>query len=335
MNLTTIAAACVAATTTIAGAQTMPKAPDFLKKGDTIAVMSLASTPKSEYVDATTNVLKQWGFNVVVSPLALAKEKLYAGTADQRTAELLKYLRDPKVKAIFSSRGGYGSAQILSRISPDTLAKYPKWIIGYSDITSIHSAQLCAGNMSIHASMGSKMLSGGPENEINIMLLNTLKGKLPKYKVPGHEYNLPGKAHGIIMGGNLSLIDKIAGSRRYDCLHEDNIPKDIILFIEDVGEDFFGVNGMLDHLYLSGAMKNVRGLIVGRFTDYKPVSEYKDMNELIIETVTALNKVYGYDFPICFDFPVGHDEEWNYPIVEGHKVTLNVTKHKVTLTYDK
>lgn len=319
-------------TAATAGAQTMPVAPEFLKKGDKIVIMSLASTPVKANVEGAAQVLREWGFNAEVSEMTLNCYHMYAGHPDARTQEFLKYLRDPEVKAIISSRGGYGSSQLLARISPDTLAKYPKWIVGYSDITAMHSAQLCAGNMSIHASMASALKDGGAEDEKNLMLKNTLMGKLPTYKVPTHEYNRVGMASGILMGGNLAVLSKIAGSKDYDCLDRHNLEgKDIILFLEDVGESFERVNAMIDQLYLKGVMQHVKGVIIGRFTDYKTRWNYSNMNDLIHDTFTDM----GLDIPICYDFPVSHDESWNYPLVEGHLVTLTVGKDGVKLEYSK
>lgn len=318
-------------TTATAVAQKMPVAPEFLKKGDKVVIMSPASTPVKAKVEGAAQTLRNWGFNVEVSEMTLDRYHMYAGHPDARIQEFLKYLRDPQVKAIISSRGGYGSSQLLARISPDTLAKYPKWIVGYSDITALHSAQLCAGNMSIHACMASA-LCNGTDDKINLMLKHTLMGELPTHTVPTHKYNIEGTATGILMGGNLAVLSKIAGSKDYDCIDRHNLEgKDIILFLEDVGESFERVNAMLDQLYIKGVMQHVKGVIIGRFTDYKPRWDYKDMNDMIHDTFTDM----GLNVPICYDFPVSHDESWNYPLVEGHPVTLTVGKHNVILEYNK
>ncbi|MBQ0119812.1 MAG: LD-carboxypeptidase [Bacteroidales bacterium] len=316
-------------TTATAGAQTLPQAPEFLKKGDKVVIMSPASTPVKAKVDGAAQTLRDWGFKVEVSKMTLNRHHMYAGHPDARTEEFLKYLRDPEVKAIISSRGGYGSSQLLARITPDTLAKYPKWIVGYSDISALHSAQLCAGNMSLHACMAAA-LCNGTDDQINLYLKNALMGHLPTYSVPGHKYNQSGTASGILMGGNLAVLSKIAGSKDFDCLDRDNLEgKDIILFLEDVGESFERVNAMLDQLYIKGVMKHVKGVIIGRFTDYKPRWDYKDMNDMIHDTFTDM----GLDVPVCYDFPVSHDESWNYPMIEGHPVTLAVDKDGVTLSF--
>lgn len=310
----------------------MPQAPDYLKQGDKVVIMSPASTPVKAKVESAAQVLRQWGFKVEVSDATLDRYHMYAGHPDKRTEELLKYLRDPEVKAIIASRGGYGSSQLLCRIPADTLAKYPKWIVGYSDISALHSAQLCAGNMSIHASMSSALHAGGADGAINLMLRDALTGNLKGHTVPTHKYNIQGTAKGILMGGNLAVLSKIAGSKDFDCLDRYNLEgKDIILFMEDVGESFERVNNMIDQLYLKGVMQHVKGVIVGRFTDYKTRWDYKDMNDMIHDTFTDM----GLDIPVCYDFPVSHDETWNYPMIEGHPVTLTVGKDNVSLTFDR
>lgn len=313
------------------GASALPQAPAFLKAGDKVAIMSPASTPVRASVEGAARVLTEWGFNVEVSASTFDRYHLYAGHPDARAEELLRYLRDPEVKAILASRGGYGSSQLLCRIGADVFRDNPKWIVGYSDISALHSAQLCAGNMSIHACMNGALARGGADDAINLMLRDALTGNLTGHTVPGHRYNTPGTASGILVGGNMYVLSQIAGSREYDCLDRDNMQgKDIILFIEDVGENFERVNSMLSRLHLNGVLHSVKGLILGRFTDYKARWGYSDMNDLLHDTLAGM----GLDIPVCYDFPVSHDESWNYPMIEGHPVTLKVAMDKVTLTFD-
>ncbi len=324
--VTLIAAVLTAAA---AWAWDMPKAPAFLHPGDRIALISLGSTPQNNNPALAAATLRKWGFDVVVGRHALDRHRCYAGTARERADDLLRALRDPRVKAIVSTRGGYGTSQVLEYVPLDTLRKYPKWIVGYSDITAMHSAQVCAGNMSLHANMGGALGEFGPDNAINLMLRDILMGQLPAYEVPGNRHNLPGTAHGVLVGGNMAVFSNIAGSQDYDFLDRDQIRgRDIILFFEDVSENMARVNSMLSQLKLKGVISQVKAVIVGRFTDYKPAYGYADMNEMLSEYLQ------GYDIPICYDFPVSHDETWNYPMIEGCPVTLNVTTSKVTLTYD-
>lgn len=312
-------------------AQQMPVAPQFLKPGDKVAILSPASTPKKAYVDAGVATLKQWGYVPVVGEHVLDNCHGYAGTPQQRLDDLMQALRDPSVKAILCTRGGYGSAMMLGLIHPDTLAKYPKWIIGYSDITSLHSAQVRAGNMSLHANMCGNLADKEADKTIQGYLRDILRGKLPTYRVPAHPFNQPGTAQGILLGGNMAVFSvNFSGSDQWDFLDRDYIAdRDIILFFEDVGESMPRVASMLTQLLLKGTLGQVRGIIVGRFTDYKPQNGYTDMNDMLHDLLTS----YGLDIPICYDFPASHDESWNYPLIEGHPVTLDVTDDGVTLSF--
>ncbi len=312
-------------------AQQMPVAPQFLKPGDKVAILSPASTPKKAYVDAGVATLKQWGYAPVVGEHVLDNCHGYAGTPQQRLDDLMQALRDPSVKAILCTRGGYGSAMMLGLIHPDTLAKYPKWIIGYSDITSLHSAQVRAGNMSLHANMCGNLADKEADKTIQGYLRDILRGKLPTYRVPAHPFNQPGTAQGILLGGNMAVFSvNFSGSAQWDFLDRDYIQsRNIILFFEDVGESMPRVASMLTQLRLKGTLGQVRGIIIGRFTDYKPQNGYTDMNDMLHDLLTS----YGLDIPICYDFPASHDESWNYPLIEGHPVTLDVTDDGVTLRF--
>ena len=301
--------------------------PPFLKVGDTIAVLSLSSTPKPGVVEGGVAALRQWGFNVVVGEHAQDEWRTFAGTPEQRRDDLLKALRDPSVKAILSSRGGYGSANVLALIPLDTLSKYPKWIIGYSDITGYLSAELCAGNMSLHANMCGRLANTGGVDQESRWLHGILLGKLPSYSVPGHTFNHTGKATGILLGGNMSVYGDLAGSP-YDFLVPEILDThDVIIFIEDVGENIAHLDRMLQHLRLRGILDKVQAVIVGRFDDCPPSRGYASTLEMVHDYLK------DYDIPVCYDFPVGHDENWNYPLIVGCPVELNVGMDKVSLKF--
>lgn len=307
--------------------------PEALKPGDKIAILSMASVPKPEYAKAGVKVLKEWGYTPVLAPNLGKQHGSFAGTPAQRRDDLLWALRNPEIKAIMSTRGGYGSIQQLQEIPLDTLAKYPKWIIGYSDITSIHSAMVNAGVMSIHAHMCgylyerevAKLFSDNPNkpDSCSLALRNILAGGVPHYKVPAHKYNHVGKAKGMLVGGNMSVFCGMIGSE-YDFLKNDNI----ILFFEDVSESTSSINRMIQQMKILGILDKVKGIIVGQFTDYSPNSDFKKMEDMLNQ------ELKGYNIPIAFNFPVGHVDE-NYPMIEGANVTLNVTRAGVTLSFDK
>ena len=302
--------------------------PAALKPGDKIAIISPASTPGDDNPEKAAATLRAWGFEPVIGQHVLTRCHAYAGTIDERCADLRWALNDPEIKAIVCTRGGYGSAMLLDPLTHADFKRHPKWIVGYSDITALHSAMVCSGVMSLHANMGGALGGKGAEDNINLMLRDVLMGKLPSYTVPAHPLNKMGTARGIVLGGNMAVFTNIGGSREWDFLDRDNIKgKDIILFFEDVSESMPRVNSMLQQLRLKGVLDHVKGIIVGRFTDYKPSHDWTDMNEVLAET---LNK---YNIPICYDFPASHDEEWNYPMIEGCQAELDVKPQGVTLRF--
>jgi len=306
-----------------------PKAPEFLEVGDKIAVISPSSVPgKLNIIDSAKRVLEGWGFSTVEGKYARTNYRTFAGTAEQRCSDLLWALRDPSVKAIICTRGGYGSANVLTMLPIDTLKKYPKWIVGYSDVTGYLSAEVRAGNMSIHGNMCGHLADTGGTDQSSLWLRDMLMGKMPRYEVPGNVLNHPGKASGILVGGNMCVYGDIADTP-YDFLDHKFIDnKDIVLFIEEVGEPFSRIDRMFQHLILRGVMDKIKALIVGRFDDCKPSRGYNNVWEMIEEYAGS------YNIPVCYDFPVGHDENWNYPLMEGCPVTLNVAKERVTLEFN-
>ena len=323
-----IALITIMATMTALAGGKKPVMPAPLKPGDKIAIISPASTPGDQNPELAAATLRAWGFNPVIGPHALSKYKnMYAGTIEERCADLRWALNDPDIKAIVCTRGGYGSAMLLGPMTHKDFNRQPKWIIGYSDITALHSAMVCSGVMSLHANMGGALGSKGANDSINLILRDVLLGKLPTFSAPAHPLNKLGTAKGLVIGGNMSVFTNIGGSKEWDFLDRNNIKgKDIILFFEDVSESMQRVNSMLQQLRLKGVLSHVKGIIVGRFTDYKPSEDY-DMYQMLSETLN------GYGIPVCYDFPASHDEEWNDPIIEGCPATLNITLEGVTLQF--
>lgn len=301
--------------------------PRFLKPGDKVAIISPSSCPDSAVIDTGAATLRRWGFEPVVGRHVLDNYRTYAGTLEARKSDLLWALQDPSIKAVVCSRGGQGFAQLLCEIPLKTFRKQCKWVVGFSDITAFLSAQVCAGNMAIHANMCSSFDRNGVSDSANNALRLLLLGKMPSYVLPPHIYNRPGEATGILVGGNMSVYGGLAGSD-YDFLKT----KDIVLFIEDVGEGFYSVDRMFHLLKVRGVLDRVRGLIVGRFNDYKDSDGlgYKDMYQMLDEHLSR----YNLHVPVCFGFPVGHGEKnVNYPLVEGSPVTLKVSSQGTVLSF--
>ena len=290
--------------------------PTPLKTGDTIAVISPSSVPDSATVAKGCATLRSWGYVPVVGAHALSSYHGFAGTADERATDLLWALRNPSIKAIICSRGGDGAVQVLQRIPLNEFRNHPKWIMGFSDVTALHSAEVAAGVMSIHSSMCDGIAMRGERDSVNMILRKLLQGELPTYQAPAHPLNQQGEATGILVGGNFSVFCGLAGSE-YDFLNRAD--EGLILFIEDTDESMTKVDRMLHQLEIRGVLSKLNGIIVGHFSKYKsPENGFADMYEMLHEYLQH------YQIPVCYDFPVGHHSGKNYPMVEGCKVNLKV-----------
>ena len=294
--------------------------PSPLTKGDKIAIISPASHILPDYVDGACNAIAQMGFQPVVSTHCKGQCGGYSGTIEQRLADFLEALHNPEVKAILCSRGGYGVVHLLEYLSADDIAENAKWLIGFSDISALHAAMVASGVASIHASMAKHLTQFGVDDEATVALFNILQGKLPTYQTPSHAFNKPGTATGTLTGGNMAVLCGLLDTD-FDLLSRGDI-----LFIEDVGEEVYKIERMLYNLRLSGVLPMIKGLIVGRFTDYRNPDGNGDSMEQMVKRM-----VEPYDIPVAFDFPVEHVDE-NMPLIEGAQVTLTVAD-TVTLQF--
>lgn len=299
--------------------------PQALKTGDTIAVISPSSSPDSMTVVKGCAALREWGYVPVVGPNALKDYHGFAGTADERAADLLWALRDSTIKAIMCSRGGDGAVQVLCRIPLEEFACHPKWVVGFSDVTALHSAEMAAGVMSIHGSMCDGISAKGERDSVNAIIQRLLEGQLPAYLVPSHPLNQFGEATGILVGGNLSVFSGLAGSD-YDFLNRAD--EGLVLFMEDTHESMSKVDRLLHQIEIRGILPKLKGIIVGHFSKYKsPESGFADMYEMLHEYLQH------YDIPVCYDFPAGHHSRYNFPMVVGCRVKLNVGKNNTRIEF--
>lgn len=295
----------------------------ILHEGDTIAIISPSSSTDTTTINGGIRTLERWGYHCVVGPNALNDYHGFAGTIDERLSDLLWALREPSVKAVMCSRGGDGAAHLLARLSLDTLRQYPKTIIGFSDVTALLCAEARAGVKGIHGSMCWALKTYEGNDTISQTLRRMLQGELPTYQVAPHPLDIKGRAEGIVVGGNLSVYNDLAGSD-FDPLLLD----DIILFMEDTGEGMSKVDRMLHNVEIRGLLPHLRGIIVGQFNKYKhPENGFQDMYQMLHEYM----KHYG--IPVCFDFPVGHAHLRNFPLLTGARATLEVTPEGTTLSY--
>ena len=299
--------------------------PQVLKLGDRIAIISPSSTPDTAVVEKGCETLRAWGYEPVVGNHVLSQYHGFAGTTEERTADLLWALRDTTIRAILCSRGGDGAVQLLPHIPLGEFKSNPKWFLGFSDATALHSTWVSAGVMSLHSTM-CEGISSRPADDVGIIALRgVLEGKMPCYQVPHHPLDQNGVAEGRLVGGNLSVLCGVAGSD-YDCLRL--IDEGQILFIEDTGEEISKVDRMLHLLEVRGVLARLRGIIVGQFSRYKaPENDFEDMNAMLHEYLQHLS------IPICYDFPSGHHSGQNLPLIMGSHVRLTVNENETTLEF--
>lgn len=300
----------------------MIKIPPYLQKGDTIGIVCPAGFMMAEKAQTCVDTLRQWGYQVKLGKTVGGDSQTYfSGTDEERLNDFQQMLDDDEVKAVLCGRGGYGMGRIIDKIDFKKFKKQPKWVIGYSDITVLHSHLYSNYYISsLHSPMAGAFNEEGYKNEFVLSLKNALEGKKIKYSCPAHEFNKKGEAVGELVGGNLALLSHLVGTG------SDLKTRGRILFIEDVGEQLYNIDRMMHQLKRSGKLAKLAGLIVGGFTDTQNTERpfgktaYEIINELISE----------YNYPVCFDFPVSHSDR-NYALKMGVGYKLKVTKSKVTL----
>ena len=294
--------------------------PTYLRKGDTVAITCPAKKLPRDINDAV-RLIESWGLNVVLGETVFAEDNQYAGDDELRSKDFQRFLDDPNVKAIFAARGGYGTIRIIDKINFESFAQQPKWIIGFSDITVLHShiyalfkVQTIHGQMPLTIPDGTK-----PSLET---LRKALFNESFDYQYESLAVNKTGEATGILIGGNLTLLIAMMGSVSDIDYHGK------ILFLEDVGEYLYSIDRMMWILKRSGKLSQIKGLIIGSFTELKDneIAFGKTAVEIISEHVS------GYSYPVCFDFPAGHIED-NHALILGKTVNLKAVQQKVHLTY--
>ena len=300
----------------------MIKIPPYLQKGDTIGIVCPAGYMAAEKAQTCINTLQEWGYQVKVGKTVGGESQTYfSGTDEERLNDFQQMLDDDEVKAVLCGRGGYGTSRIIDQLDFKKFSKQPKWIIGYSDITVLHSHLYSNYYISsLHAPMAGAFNEEGHKNEYVLSLKNALEGKKIKYSIPVHEFNRKGEAIGELIGGNLALLVHLVGT------DSDIKTRGRILFIEDVGEYSYNVDRMFYQLKRSGKLSKLAGLIIGGFTDMKDTERPfgKNVFEIIRDVIQE------YDYPVCFDFPVSHSDK-NYALKVGVGYKLKVGKSKVSL----
>jgi muramoyltetrapeptide carboxypeptidase len=292
--------------------------PPYLKKGDKIAITCPAKKLPNPMTDAIA-LLRSWGLEVVLGETVDASYHQFAGDDELRAKDMQRFIDDDSIKAIIAARGGYGTIRMIDRVDFSRYAQHPKWLVGFSDITLLHTHLFAIyGAQSIHGQM--------PVNipDASARSLDTLRkalfGEELSYQFNSHALNRSGQGKGILIGGNLSLLVAASGSV------SDLDYSGKILFIEDVGEYLYAIDRMVRTLKRAGKLKRLAGLIVGSFTDVKDndIPFGQTVPEIIMEAVKE------YDYPVCLDFPAGHIPD-NCSLVLGKVLHLSVDKQHVNI----
>ena len=289
--------------------------PEFLKKGDTVAVVAMASalSPQSRQTLYWKEMFESWGLHVKIGKhLYDSAPGDFAGSDQDRAADITEMLLDPEVKALISFRGGYGSMRTLRALDLDLFSQHPKWLVGFSDITVFHAMLQSRGIESILGAMPSTVGEGSAVSEES--LRKALFGEIKSYRTAPHPFNHTGSARGRLVGGNLSLIVSCLGTPWQNRLRENSI-----LFIEDVDERMYNLDRMLLTLQQGGTFDRAKAVIIGQFTDTSGEDEWqRKALDLVNEYMAPLDK------PVLFGFDCGHEHP-NYSLYLGREVTLDVT----------
>ncbi len=302
--------------------------PPYLVPGDSVGITCPAGYITMVEIEPAVAQMKKWGFNVVIGKTVGAKNYTFGGSDQERFLDMQQMLDNPEIKAVMCARGGYGAIRIMDQLDFSSFKTSPKWLIGFSDITVLHCHlnSIC-GVASIH----SKMCNSFPNNwdlaePIQIETINSidkaLKGEQMSYSAAYNSFNKKGVAQGELIGGNLRCIENLAGSKS-------EIKTDgKILFLEDTGEYLYSIDRMFYNLKRSGKLNKLKGLIIGGFK-IKPDDEGQDFGKSLVDIV--LEKIEEFDYPVCFDFPVGHQRA-NYALKCGIKHQLMVSETGTLLT---
>ena len=301
--------------------------PKSLKKGDKIAVISPAGAVDASQMEKGIEMIKSRGFEPVLGEhlyTRFSNGYNYAGTEKERIKDINWALNDKEIRAVWASRGGYGCQHLIQHLKLKNFTENPKWYIGYSDNTVIQSYLLKKGFVSIHGQT-IKTSSFGVTDDSYDLIFDILKGKNPKYTLNSHQWNKEGNIEGELIGGNLALVYALLGTKySFDF-------KDKILFIEDIGENFYALDRMIMSLELAGVFNKIKGLIIGCMTNMGDEKENKSYEESFDEFAYKLisERISKYKFPVVFGFPNGHIKD-NRPLLIGGNVKMKVgTKVKI------
>jgi muramoyltetrapeptide carboxypeptidase len=301
--------------------------PSYLKTGDIIGITAPAGYIIYPEIQSAIKKMESWGYKIKIGDTIDKRDFTFGGTDEERAKDFQQMLDDPKIKAIMCARGGYGAVRIIDKLNWEKFKAKPKWIIGFSDVTVFHSH--LNKNLGI-ASIHSKMCNSFPDDwsqaeplqiETIESIQKALSGVKMKYTVLPNLQNKVGVADGILIGGNLKMLETLAGTK------SDLNTAGKILFVEDTGEYMYNIDRMFWNLKRTGKLSQLKGLIIGGFK-IKVDEDSDDFGRTLQDVV--LEKIKAYRYPVCFDFPVGHQKN-NYALKCGVKHRLTVFANEVSL----
>lgn len=285
--------------------------PPYLKKGDTVALVCTARKFTPEEAQPAIELFQSWGLNVKLGKTLGLDNFQLGGSDDQRTSDFQQMLDNPEIKAIWCARGGYGTVRIIDKIDFSNFRNNPKWIMGFSDVTVLHSHIHNLGVATLHSIMPFSVPKA--DEKAKETLKKALFGEAITYEVQNSTYNKKGSATGVLVGGNLSILYSLLGSK------SSIDTTDKILFIEDLDEYLYHVDRMMMNLKRNGYFNKVKGIIVGGMTDMhdNSIPFGRNASEIILDITQE------YNIPICFDFPAGHLSD-NRALIFGKEICFEV-----------
>ena len=301
--------------------------PAYLKTGDIIGITAPAGYIISQEIQSAVMKMESWGYKIKIGDTIDKRDFTFGGTDEERAKDFQQMLDDPKIKAIMCARGGYGAVRIIDKLNWEKFKAKPKWIIGFSDVTVFHAH--LNKNLGI-ASIHSKMCNSFPDDwsqaePIQIETIESIQkalgGEKMKYMTLPNLQNKVGVADGVLIGGNLKMLETLAGTK------SDLNTAGKILFVEDTGEYMYNIDRMFWNLKRTGKLSQLKGLIIGGFK-IKMDEDSDDFGRTLQDVV--LEKIKAYRYPVCFDFPVGHQKN-NYALKCGVKHRLTVFANEVSL----
>jgi len=296
--------------------------PPYLKPGDKIAIVATARKVAPSEMEVAISTFRSWGLQVVTGPHLFGEKDQYSGTDEERASDLQMMLDDKEVKAILCARGGYGTVRIIDTLNFSVFEQHPKWIVGYSDITVLHShINTHLGIETLHAIMPINFPDEGTQAAIE-SLRKALFGEVLEYNTGNQPLNMEGSVSGVLTGGNLSILYSLTGSS------SDFQTEGKILFIEDLDEYLYHIDRMMMNVKRSGKLSGIKGLIVGGLAKMNDntIPFGKNAEQIISEYALEAG------IPVCFNFPAGHIAD-NRALILGREVHLNIGQNGVSLQF--